>query len=60
MQRVRAGRERETVLAKGVLAYDLAPDGTLAYTNGRHLTLLRDGRKEKVGDLSLADTVTWV
>ena len=60
-QLIRATSEgSETVLAKGVLAYDLAPDGTLAYTNGRHLTLLKDGRKEKVADLSLADTVKWV
>jgi len=36
-------------LAGGVLAYDLAPDGTIVYTNGNAIFLLHpDGRKEKI------------
>ena len=30
----RAGDDTETVLAKGVLSYDVADDGSIVYTNG--------------------------
>jgi hypothetical protein len=37
----RAANGAEEVIAKGVLAYDLAPDGSLVYSNGNAI-FLRD------------------
>ncbi|MEM9538272.1 MAG: hypothetical protein AAGA60_02045 [Cyanobacteria bacterium P01_E01_bin.42] len=47
---VRQGQQgTPEVLAKSVLAYDLAPDGTIAYTNGSGIFLLPpQGKREKV------------
>jgi len=40
---------KEEILARGVLAYDLAPDGTVAYSNGSAIFVIApDGRKERV------------
>ncbi len=40
---------REEIVVKGVLAYDLAADGTIAYSNGNAVFLLSpDGRKERL------------
>lgn len=50
----------ETILAKGVLAYDLAADGSIASTDGRKIFIHRDGKREKVADLSLTEMVKWV
>lgn len=50
----------ESVLARGVLAYDLAADGTLATTDGRRLFIHRNGKREKAGELRLIETVKWV
>lgn len=40
---------REEILARGVLAYDLANDGTIAYSNGSAIFVLApDGKKDRV------------
>lgn len=49
-----------SVLARSVLAYDLAPDGTLATTDGQKLFIHRNGKPEKVGELSLTEMVKWI
>lgn len=49
-----------TVLAKNVLAYDLAPDGKIVTTDGRRLFVQCDGKTEKVGELALTEMVKWV
>ena len=36
----------ESVLAKGVLAYDVDEKGRIAYSNGRHLFSLEEGKEE--------------
>ncbi len=46
-----------TVLATGVVAYDLAPDGDLLYSNGRAIYRLADGDKQK---LVSAEAITRV
>jgi len=43
---IRKGRDTSTVLAKGVLSFDLAADGTVIYTNGS--AIYRIGAKGKV------------
>ena len=46
--RVRPGRDPET-LAKGVLAFDVAPDGSVIYSNGSAVYRLdADGRQERL------------
>lgn len=43
----RRGRNQEQVLAKGVLAYDIAADGTVVYSNGNAIfSLAPDGKKQ--------------
>jgi hypothetical protein len=45
-------------LASGVLAYDAAPDGTIAYTNGNAIYVLQaDGRKERVVQEAMIEQV---
>jgi hypothetical protein len=45
----RAANGETKTLAGGVLAYDLADDGSVLYTNGNAIFLLRpDGRKERI------------
>ncbi|HWF18185.1 MAG TPA: hypothetical protein VG754_02915 [Verrucomicrobiae bacterium] len=49
------------VLATGVLAYDVAPDGLIVYTNGNALFLLHpDGRKERLFNESMIEQVFFV
>jgi hypothetical protein len=50
----------ETVLAKNVLAYDLATDGTIATSDGQGVFIHRHGKREKVGDLRLTEAVKWL
>jgi hypothetical protein len=48
-------------LASAVLAYDVNTDGTIVYTNGSALFLLRpDGRKERVLNESMIEQVFFV
>ena len=45
----RSSSGTEEVLAKGVLAYDLARDGSIVYSNGNALFVRHpDGRKERL------------
>jgi len=49
------------VLASSVLAYDVAGDGTIVYTNGNALFLLRpDGRKERLLNESMIEQVFFI
>ena len=41
------------VLASGVADYDIAPDGTVYYTNGRRIFSLKDGKRTKICNTSL-------
>ena len=41
------------VLAWGVADYDIAPDGTIYYTNGRRIFSLKDGKRTKICNTSL-------
>ena len=48
-QLARSRRGHEEILASGVLAYDVVRDGTIAYSNGNAIFLLKpDGKKEKI------------
>jgi hypothetical protein len=50
-----------TVLAGGVLAYDVSEDGRIVYTNGNAIFLLHpDGRKERVLTESMIEQVFFV
>jgi hypothetical protein len=45
----RAGNGPEEILAKGVLAYDLARDGSIVYSNGNAIFVRHpDGKKERL------------
>ena len=49
------------VLARGVLAYDAGADGSIVYTNGNALFLLRpDGRKEHILNEQMIEQVFFV
>jgi len=49
------------VLTTGVLAYDIAADGTIVYTNGSALFLLHpDGRKERLLNEQMIEQVFFV
>jgi hypothetical protein len=49
------------VLAGGVLAYDIGPDGTIVYTNGNAVFLLYpDGRKERVRSERMIEQVFFI
>jgi hypothetical protein len=51
----------ETVLARHVLAYDLAADGRIIWSDGKNLHLLApDGTKRKVLAEPLIDSVKWL
>jgi len=51
----------EEVLAKGVLAYDLAADGKIAYSNGNAIFMrYPDGRKEQILKERFIEQVTLV
>jgi len=47
----------EEVLVKGVLAYDVAPDGTVVYSNGSAIHMLKDGKRERLVTESLIEQV---
>jgi hypothetical protein len=50
-----------TVLASAVLAYDVAPDGRIVFTNGNAVFILHpDGRKEKLLTESMIEQVFFV
>ncbi|MBP0020524.1 MAG: hypothetical protein J7647_23590 [Cyanobacteria bacterium SBLK] len=59
---VRQGRQgTPEVLAKSVLAYDLAKDGTIAYTNGSGIFLLSpQGKRERVAIDRFIEAITFV
>lgn len=46
---VRFGKEREE-LVRGVCDYDVGDDGSLYYTDGRHIYLRKDGKETKLAD----------
>ena len=50
----------ESVLAKHVLAYDLAQDGRIAWSDGKNLHLLAGGGKKKLLSEPLIDSVKWL
>ena len=55
--RQREGGAPETI-AKGVLSYDLAPDGSIGYSNGNAIFLLKpSGEKERLLTESLIEQV---
>jgi hypothetical protein len=57
----RAADGESKVLAGGVLAYDVAADGTVVYTNGSAIFLLYpDGRKERVLNEAMIEQVFFV
>lgn len=58
----RRGANGDTkVLAGGVLAYDVAPDGTIVFTNGNAVFVLHaDGRKEQILKERMIEQVFFV
>jgi hypothetical protein len=51
----------EEIIAKGVLAYDIASDGTIAYSNGNAIFLRHpDGRKEQFVKERMIEQLTLV
>ena len=61
-QLVRESAARKEVLAKGVLSFDLAPDGAVVYSNGSaiHRVEPESGRRERVLVASAIEQVAWV
>ncbi len=47
-------------LASGVASFDIAPDGTIYYTNGRRIFALKDGKRKKVCNVSLCLNINCV
>ena len=47
----------KTVLATSVIDYVLLDDGSIVYTNGKHVLLLKDGKTEKLADTSMCTQV---
>lgn len=57
----RDGSGETKILASGVLAYDIGEDGTIVYTNGNALFLLRpDGCKERLLNESMIEQVFFI
>jgi hypothetical protein len=57
----RAADGTESVLAKHVLAYDLAADGRIAWSDGKNLHLIESGgAKKKLLSEPLIDSVRWL
>jgi hypothetical protein len=57
----RTANGTETVLARHVLAYDLANDGRIAWSDGKNLHLIgADGSKRKLLSEPLIDSVKWL
>jgi len=50
----------ETVLAKHVLAYDLAADGRIVFSDGRNVRLVENGGSRKILTEALTGTVKWL
>ncbi|WP_035612388.1 hypothetical protein [Haloferula sp. BvORR071] len=50
----------ETVMAKHVLAYDIAKDGRIAWSDGKNLHLVENGAKKKLLSEPLIDAVKWL
>ncbi len=50
---VRRDGEKWTVIARGVCDYSFGEDGTLYYTDGKHVFSLKDGKKRKAADADL-------
>lgn len=48
----------ESVLAKGVLAYDVDKSGRVVYSNGRHMFLLKEGKETHLCACGLANLVS--
>ncbi|MCM1579397.1 MAG: hypothetical protein NC078_11425 [Ruminococcus sp.] len=44
----------ETVVKKGVLDYTVCPDGTLAVSDGRHISVIKDGSETRIAKAYLA------
>ena len=51
---------QETVLAKHVVAYDLSSDGRIAWSDGRNVHLLSNGRSEKLTSEAMISAVKWI
>ena len=59
--RKRGSNEESKALASGVLAYDVAADGTIIYTNGNALFFIHpDGRKEHVLNEAMIEQVFFI
>jgi len=57
----RTANGTETVLARHVLAYDLANDGRIVWSDGKNLHLIgADGSKRKLLSEPLIDSVKWL
>lgn len=59
-QLIRRGADgKETMIAKGVFAYDLTPDGSIVYSNGNAI-FVRDpgGRTQRIVMESMIEQVT--
>lgn len=48
----------EKVLASGVADYDITDNGTIIYTNGRHVFALKDGKRTKLCDAQSCVTLS--
>ena len=48
-----------TTLANGVIDYCLLSDGSVAYTNGKHIVIISsDGKKTKIADTDLCTRIS--
>lgn len=50
----------QTVLAHSVIDYALLKDGSVVYTNGKHVLLLKDGKTEKLATATMCTQVAVV
>lgn len=58
-QLIKRSDNNQTVIANGVIDYDLASDGNIVYTNGKHVILVTaDGKTEKLADATTCTHVT--
>ena len=49
----------QTVLINGVIDYDLLPDGSILYTNGKHVLIKNlDGKVQKIADTTMCTQVS--
>ena len=47
----------KTVLATSVIDYTISCDGSIVYTNGKHVLIIKDGKTEKIADTSMCTQV---